>query len=187
MKRFKAVKEIGYFLFFISGWGFFSLVQLLEETIKGGFLFNALLEESMKVILFIFLLAAARIICQRDVGVVTIYPLLIILGFGIVENIVYFIHFPSGAIFLRLFYSYPIHVNTGLIYTYFFVRKKYMLIVPFLALSILYHYGLNLVSINISSKLILCSIGLVNLSFLVYLIYRIQEEIVVRSFINARS
>jgi len=183
----KGVKLLGLPLSLLGGLALFFFLAFLERILATGFLGNAVIEEAAKLSLFPITLALVHILGVPEQQDVYLYPLLIVLGFGISENMAYFIRFPTGVVFIRLLYAYPIHVNTALLYTLLFVQRKHLSALMVLVPAVLYHYVLNLLSLSISSKAVQILIGLVNTALLIYLVYRLLQIVLTRSFVYVRQ
>jgi len=139
------------------GTGLFFLVRFLETSIGTNRLINVLLEEAAKLFLFLLLELAYRyrVSPLSDPSTFTPFPrprllalpILCITAFAVTENITYFLRFPESSIYQRLLYSYPIHLNTALLYAMAFVSAKKLFYLLTLVVSWSYHIGLNALSL----------------------------------------
>ena len=181
------------FLSLLIGSGLFYLLRFLENISGRGLLLNALLEESGKLGLFIlFWLASKKFdrFAKKKLlqgSSLFLYPLLSVLGFGLIENTYYFFSFPLSSIYFRLLYSYPIHLNTGLAYTLGFYAKKRFIMVLLFTASVTYHYALNVISLTCGTGLFIYGIGFANLLLFFVLVWKLIDEINLRRFLHARD
>ncbi len=181
------LKTITVLLALPTGFGIFYLLRFPEDTTGKGLLLNAILEESIKLSLFIllWLISDKKKLLQ---GLpLLLYPLLSIVCFGLVENIYYFFSFPLSSIYFRLLYCYPIHLNTGLAYTLGFYAKKRFIPAALFAISVSYHYALNVISLLYGTKPFIYAIGLSNLLIFFVLVRKLMDEINIKRFLHARS
>jgi hypothetical protein len=177
------------------GIGLFFLVRSLETRMNTSRLVNVLVEEVVKITLFLLLEAARRVLptvlknpstnavlprLRHKVPGLLSYPLLCIISFGITENIAYFLSFPESSIYQRLLYSYPIHLNTGLLYALAFISGKPGVYLLSLLVSCLYHLGLNILSLTLPAVGIY-AVGIVNLLLLFFLYWNIHNRSMERS------
>jgi hypothetical protein len=106
--------------------------------------------------------------------------MLCIAVFGITENVLYFLSFPTSSIYRRLVYSYPIHLNTAFFYAIAFLSGKPLRVTLYLLLGVLYHLGLNLLSLDVPVAGIY-AVGVGNIVVLLLLYWRVRLKIVQRS------
>ncbi len=169
-----------------AGIGLFFLVRLLEGALAGSMAANAVIEEGVKVLLFA-LLPAARLIFKapgrrreiRD-GLLLQLPLLCVAAFGITENILYFLTFPTSSVYQRLLYTYPIHLHTALLYALAFLSRRMINYVLCLLFSVLYHLGLNALSLRLPAAGIY-AIGIINALTVLLLYRRLHTRLAERS------
>ncbi len=171
----------------LTGSGIFYLARFLEGIISGSLLLNAVLEESIKLSLFILLWLFSNKKKLLKGSSLLLCPLLAVFGFGIIENVYYFFSFPLSSIYLRLLYSYPIHINTGLAYTLGFYAKKRFIPLLLFTVSVAYHYALNVVSLLHGTKPFIYGIALANLFLFFVLVRKLMNEINIRRFLRARN
>ena len=174
------------------GVALFFLVRLMETLGPGSMAINVLLEEAVKIILFVGLTLAARtrtwkrilLVEQGDQGgrlnLPLLVPVICIVAFGITENLLYFLSFPTGSIYRRLLYSYPIHINTALLYALAFSSGSALKIGLYFIVGVLYHLGLNHLSLRLPPAAIYL-VGLGNLVVLLLLYWKIRLKIAQRS------
>jgi hypothetical protein len=105
---------------------------------------------------------------------------LCIVVFAATENILYFLSFPTSSIYGRLLYSYPIHLNTALLYALAFSSGKAVQVGVSLGIGILYHLGLNRLSLDLQAAATY-AVGVGNLAVLLLLYWRLRMKIVQRS------
>jgi hypothetical protein len=105
-------------------------------------------------------------------------PLLGIVGFGVVENILYFLASPTSSIYQRLLIAYPVHLNTGLLYTLALLSGRP--IVGALALGSAYHLGVNALVLSGPAPAVWAA-GAVNLSALLLLVAGLRRRRLERS------
>ncbi len=168
------------------GMGLFWPVRALEGLVRGGFVLNAGIEESFKLLLFLLALIGSKLLKDRTAPKMEplMLPLIGIIGFAIMENVLYFLRFPSSSIYRRLLYAYPIHLNTGLLYTLGFVSGRWLLIGTFFLLAIAFHAGLNALSLE-SVGITIYLTGLANIALFFFLTWKLKTVLNVRSLKNA--
>lgn len=134
----------------LAGCGLLFLARRLERGWSGSMLAPVLLEEGLKGALFVALLAARRLGRRRLAGVpaADLLPLLAVMGFGAAENVLYFLAGPTGSIYQRLLYAYPVHVNAGLLYTLVCLSRRPGLLPVALLAASAYHLGLNALAVS---------------------------------------
>lgn len=174
------------------GVGLFFLVRLLEGTVKGPMLFNVVLEEAAKFTLFVIVAWAAgstawskllfdeQTDSDRKEGRLLLFPLLCAAVFGITENILYFLSFPTSSIYKRLLFSYPIHLNTALLYALGFLSGRIPKLGLYFVIGGLYHLGLNYLSLRLPEAGIY-TVGVANLCVLLLLYGRTRIKLIERS------
>ncbi|MBA7625621.1 hypothetical protein ES703_33053 [subsurface metagenome] len=178
----------------VSGAGLFYLARCLQRNLRSDLLTSALLEEIIKLAPYLLVPAAARKLFlpsgrasmtdkeQKRPGYdwLLLYPLFSVFGFGIWENIHYFISFPESSIYLRLLYSYPIHLNTGLIYALGFLSGKPALVGLLFIGAVIYHAALNLISLQSAAGIFIYGLGFINLVLFIYLALKLSAELAKR-------
>jgi len=174
------------------GVGVFLLIRLLEGTIQGPMAVNVVIEEAAKFALFVIATLAAGSTAwskfifneqtdpDRKEGVFLLFPLLCAVVFGITENILYFLSFPTSSIYKRLLYSYPIHLNTALLYALAFLSKRIPKMGLYFLIGVLYHLGLNHLSLRLPEAGIY-SAGILNLGVFFLLYWRTRIKLIERS------
>jgi hypothetical protein len=174
------------------GVALFFLVRLLESLGPGSMPVNVLLEEAAKIILFAGGALAARskswnkILGFHEAGSDAILsaqllvPMLCIAAFAITENLLYFLSFPTSSIYRRLLYSYPIHLNTALLYALAFLSASALRVGLYFVIGVLYHLGLNQLSLQLQAAGVY-SVGVGNLFVLLLLYWRVRMKLVQRS------
>jgi hypothetical protein len=172
-----------------AGVGLFFLVRLMEGVLRGSMLINVLLEEGIKVVLFIVLVAVRKILSRNDArkdlneGTLLLFPLLCIVSFGITENIIYFLTFPTSSIYQRLLFAYAVHLNTALLYALAFLSGTVLWFFPFFLAAVLYHLGLNMLSLSLTTGAVY-GVSAVNLVILFLLYWLVQIKLVERSILS---
>jgi len=174
------------------GVALFFLVRQMETLGPGSMAINVLLEEAIKIILFIGLILAARtriwkriLLVEKGnqggrVNLPLMVPVICIVAFAITENLLYFLSFPTSSIYRRLLYSYPIHINTALLYALAFTLPSALKITLYFIAGVLYHLGLNYLSLRLPPAAIYL-VGLGNLVVLLLLYWKIRLKIAQRS------
>jgi len=165
------------------GVALFFMVRFLESLGSGSMAVNVLLEEASKIAVFaaVALAARSRILRGNDSrGIRLLIPLLCIFVFAIAENVLYFLRFPTSSIYRRLLYSYPIHINTALLYALAFLSGGALRTALYFLLGVAYHLGLNHLSANLQVFLGYM-VGVGNLCILFLLYWRVRIKIVQRS------
>jgi hypothetical protein len=174
------------------GVALFFLVRLLEALGPGSMVVNVLLEEATKIILFAIAALAARskiwnkilVFQEADshgrLSTSLLVPVLCIAAFAITENLLYFLSFPTSSIYRRLLYSYPIHLNTALFYALAFLSGSVLRVGLYFIIGVLYHLGLNYLSLNLQAVAIYM-VGVGNLVTLLLLYWWLRMKIVQRS------
>jgi len=173
-----------------AGVGLFFLVRLLEGTFQWSMTINVLFEEALKLALFVlasFASPTVRAGCAAasgktflEEGTLLLFALLCVAVFGITENILYFVSFPTSSIYKRLLYTYPIHLNTALLYALGFLSGRAFSFVLYFIICGLYHLGLNHLSFRLPEAAVY-AVGIVNLVFLFLLYWRVRVKLVERS------
>lgn len=163
------------------------LERMLERSLGGTLLVPVLLEEGLKGALFLGLFFARRLSRNRPVRgaaaavpAADLLPLLGIMGFGVAENILYFLATPTSSIYQRLLIAYPVHLNTGLLYTLALLSGR-----PFVGalaglLGSAYHLGVNALVLSGPAPAVWAA-GAVNLLALLLLIARLRQRRLERS------
>lgn len=176
-------------------WMFF-LLHWLESTVLpqlgGVFAWgpaNALAEEIAKLCLFPLFRLFCRLTWRRgpadDMFPPGLFALLAIMTFAIVENSVYFFRFPTTFIYLRLIYSYTIHMVTGTAFALADLRGKPLMYPLLLAASTVYHFALNSLSVAVGSAPVLALIGTANVLLFILLAAGWRNRLTVRRFMHA--
>lgn len=166
-----------------GGAGLFFFLRSLEILIRGSPGINTLLEESVKLGSFLIMGLARRIHKGRHGGMM-LTPFFCIIGFGVLENIAYFLRYPTSSIYERLIYSYPIHLNTGLLYSLAFQAGKPLPIALAYLFALAYHFGLNTLSL-ILPRPALYGIGIGNLILFFALYWQLRVRSLERSLRHA--
>jgi hypothetical protein len=168
------------------------LLRELEGILQGPMAVNAALEEAAKIALFLLTALASRSRIWRNIlfsggtdsdsgrSPELLIPLLSIAVFGLAENLLYFFNFPTSSIYKRLLYSYPIHLNTALLYALGFVSGRPLRVVSYFIIGVLYHLGLNYLSVELPPFAIYM-VGSGNLVILFLLYWRMRLRIIERS------
>jgi len=177
----------------LAGGGLLFLARMLERMLERmlagslGLLVPVLLEEGLKGALFLGLFFARRLSRNRPVRgaaaavpAADLLPLLGIMGFGVAENILYFLAAPTSSIYQRLLIAYPVHLNTGLLYTLALLSGR-----PFVGalaglLGSAYHLGVNALVLSGPAPAVWAA-GAVNLLALLLLIARLRQRRLERS------
>jgi hypothetical protein len=166
----------------LAGCGLLVLARWLERSWSGTLLAPVLLEEGLKGGLFLAMLAARRLDRRRLAGVpvADLLPLVAVMGFGAAENVLYFLASPTSSIYQRLLYAYPVHINTGLLYTLVCLSGKPVLLAAALPAASAYHLGLNALALSGPAAWTWVA-GAGNLPVMLLLILRLQKVRVERS------
>jgi hypothetical protein len=108
---------------FLSGLPLLFLLRAVEQSWSGNLLASSFLEEAAKGVLFLALALALGLAKGRFPSAASpeLLPLVCIVGFAMTENLLFVLYAPTTAVYQRLLYAYPIHLNTGLLYTIVFV------------------------------------------------------------------
>jgi hypothetical protein len=124
----------------------------------------SLIEEGLKGLLFLLLALALRVGGGKlgSVAAPEFLPFVCVVGFGVAENLLYFLEAPTTSIYERLLYAYPVHLNTALLYTLAFVSGRPLLAVPAAVAGVAYHFGLNVVSL-VAPQPVVLALGAANL------------------------
>ncbi|MBN2552798.1 MAG: hypothetical protein JXB06_08500 [Spirochaetales bacterium] len=184
-----------------AGAGLFFLIRLLEGFVRGSMEVNVLIEEGAKILVFLAALTVSRFAVLRrllqpdDSGsasgsearlpaaltvALSTSAFLCIGSFGIAENILFFLSFPTGSVYGRLLYSFPIHLNTALLYCLGFLSGRILRVGLFLGLGFLYHLGLNRLSLDLPRAAVY-PVGIVNVVILLLLYWRLRLKIALGS------
>jgi len=183
---------------FLLGFLLMLLIRWAQRSWGTSLLTSSLIEEGMKVCLFLALAVITRSGRGRLPGVKEpeLLPLICIIGFAVSENSMYFLYAPTTSIYQRLFYSYPIHLNTGLLYTIIYLSLQpqagagqrtvtRVLAVCFGASGgIAYHFFLNVLALAVSGAAVYM-IGGTNLLALMLLFAGLHRIRIERSLIHA--
>jgi len=166
----------------LAGIGLCFLARWLEQGWGERLLPPVLLEEGLKAVLFLGLLAARRVGPRRLAGApaADLLPLLAVTGFALTENLLFFLASPTRSIYQRLLYAYPVHVNTGLLYTLALLSGRPGLLLAALAPASAYHLGLNALALSAPAAWTWTA-GAANLPLLGWLILRLRRRRVERS------
>ncbi len=167
---------------FLLGIALLFLVRRVEAGSGASLLAASLLEEGLKVLLFLALWLASRFAGERLRALPSseFLPLVCIVGFALTENILYFLQAPTGAIYQRLLYSYPIHLNTAALYTLAFLAGRPLAAALAALAGLAYHFALNVLALVVSGPLIY-AVGALNLAALAVLFLRIHRLRIERS------
>lgn len=101
-----------------AGAGLFFALRRIEQALPYHLLLAALVEEAAKAFLFAGV-AVSRRRSRGERAEALLRPLFAVAGFGVTENILYFLRYPTSSIYGRLVCSYPIHLNTALLFALF--------------------------------------------------------------------
>jgi hypothetical protein len=176
----------------VIGVALFFLIRKLETAGPGSMLVNVLFEEAAKIVLFGTAPFAARTRIWKSLvsagtedreaprRTALLASMLCIAVFGITENVLYFLSFPTSSIYRRLLYSYPIHLNTAFFYALAFLSGNPLRVALYLLLGVLYHLGLNRLSLDLPVAWIYL-VGVGNIVVLLLLYWRVRLKIVQRS------
>jgi hypothetical protein len=184
---------------FLTGLPLLLLIRLIESGWQTNLLASSLIEEGIKVCLFLALCLLLRLVKGRVPGVKEpeLLPFLCIIGFAVGENSLYFFYAPTTTIYQRLLYSYPLHLNTGLFYAWIFLvlrsgnatgrrRTGFRILIACLAACIgtAYHFFLNVATLVISDSAVYL-IGGINVLTLILLFLVLHRKRIERSLIHA--
>jgi hypothetical protein len=166
----------------LAGCGLLFLARWVERGWSGALLVPVLIEEGLKGALFLALFTARRLDRGRLAGVpaVDLLPLLAVIGFGATENVLFFLASPTGSIYQRLLYAYPVHVNTGLLYTLAYLSGRPVLFPAALLAASAYHLGMNALALSGTAAWIWAA-GAGNLPVMLWFILRLRTVRVERS------
>ena len=98
-----------------AGVGLFFALRLAEQALPDSLLLAALVEEAAKAALFVAVALSGRH-NGRERAEALLRPFFAVAAFGVTENILYYLRYPTSAIYGRLVCSYPIHLNTALLF-----------------------------------------------------------------------
>ena len=175
-----------------AGVALFFLVRLLESLGRLPTPVNVLFEEAVKIILFVGGALALRsrswdkILATHEAGgdgrggAAVLLPALCIAAFAVTENLLYFLSFPTSSIYGRLLYSYPIHLNTALLYALAFLSGSPFRVGLYFLIGFLYHLGLNQLSLHLQAAAVY-AVGVGNLAVLLLLYWRLRMKLAQRS------
>jgi hypothetical protein len=161
-------------------------------TISGSMAVNAALEEAAKITSFVLIVFASnstvwqRILYDQESEgdsrqtTLLLFPLLCITAFAVSENVLYFLSFPTSSIYRRLLYSFPIHLNTALLYALGVLSGRVLRLGLYLIIGVLYHLALNHLSIGLSITAVYL-VGATNVAILSLLYWRLRMKIIQRS------
>jgi len=184
---------------FLTGLPLLLLTRLIERGWQTNLLAASLIEEGMKVCLFLALCVLLRLARGRFPGAKEpeLLPLLCIIGFAVGENSLFFFYAPTTTIYQRLLYSYPLHLNTGLFYAWIFLilrsgnasgRRRTFFRILFVCLgaciAVAYHFFLNVAALVITDSAVYL-IGGINVLALILLFLFLQRKRIERSLIHA--
>jgi hypothetical protein len=168
------------------------LLHELEGILHAPMAVNAMLEETTKIALFLLTALAARSRFWSSIlfpavpdpgserSTRLLVPILCITAFGLAENLLYFFNFPTSSIYQRLLYSYPIHLNTALLYALAFLSGRPLKVAGYFAVGVLYHLSLNYLSLRLPEFAVYL-VGGANLLILFLLYWRMRVGIIERS------
>jgi hypothetical protein len=194
---------------FLSGLPLLFLLRAVEQSWSGNLLASSFLEEAAKGVLFLALALALGLAKGRFPSAASpeLLPLVCIVGFAMTENLLFVLYAPTTAVYQRLLYAYPIHLNTGLLYTIVFVSagtttgsarppvatvggfsrasrgaRLGRIVLPALAalVGVAYHFALNVLALVISGAAVY-AVGAANLLVLALLFASLHHLRVERS------
>ena len=183
---------------FLTGFPLLLLIRMIERGWQTTLLASSLIEEGVKVCLFLALCLLLRLAKGRVPGAKEpeLLPFLCIIGFAVGENSLYFFYAPTTTIYQRLLYSYPLHLNTGLFYAWIFLTlrsrsQKGRRTLPSIMIACLaacigtaYHFFLNVATLVISDSAVYL-IGGINVLTLILLFLVLHRKRIERSLIHA--
>jgi hypothetical protein len=188
----------GYAVAFLSGLPLLLLVRWIERGLETSLLVSSVVEEGVKFCLFLSLWVFRSLGEGRTPGAKEpeILPFLCIVGFAMAENVLYFFFAPTTAIYQRLLYSYPLHLNTGLLYTWVYLSLRSgddrsrgnvprAAVAAFAAsLGTAYHFFLNVLAQTAKASTVY-PVGVLNLLVLLLLFLVVHRKRIERSLIDA--
>jgi len=183
---------------FLTGLPLLLLIRMIERGWQTNLLASSLIEEGVKVCLFLALCLLLRLAKGRVPGAKEpeLLPFLCIIGFAVGENSLYFFYAPTTTVYQRLLYSYPLHLNTGLFYAWIFLTlrsrsQKGRRTLPSILIACLaacigtaYHFFLNVATLVISDPAVYL-IGGINVLTLILLFLVLHRKRIERSLIHA--
>ena len=183
---------------FLTGLPLLLLIRMIERGWQTTMLASSLIEEGVKVCLFLALCLLLRLAKGRVPGAKEpeLLPFLCIIGFAVGENSLYFFYAPTTTVYQRLLYSYPLHLNTGLFYAWIFLTlrsrsQKGRRTLPSIMIACLaacigtaYHFFLNVATLVISDPAVYL-IGGINVLTLILLFLFLHRKRIERSLIHA--
>ena len=182
---------------FLTGLPLLLLIRLIERGWQTNLLASSLIEEGMKVCLFLALCLLLRLGRVPGAKEPELLPLLCIIGFAVGENSLYFFYAPTTTIYQRLLYSYTLHLNTGLFYTWIFLilrsgkatgrRSAFLRMLIFClgaCVAWAYHFFLNVATLVITDSAVYL-IGGINICALILLFRGVHRKRIERSLIHA--
>jgi hypothetical protein len=183
---------------FLTGLPLLLLIRMIERGWQTNLLASGLIEEGVKVCLFLALCLLLRLAKGRVPGAKEpeLLPFLCIIGFAVGENSLYFFYAPTTTVYQRLLYSYPLHLNTGLFYAWIFLTlrsrsQKGRRTLPSILIACLaacigtaYHFFLNVATLVISDPAVYL-IGGINVLTLILLFLFLHRKRIERSLIHA--
>lgn len=177
-----------------AGSGLFFLLRFIELKIHFGPLFNAALEELGKLLLFIPLLFARglkdekRTSGEKELDLLLL-PFFAVCIFAIIENIAYFLSFPSTFIFIRIVTSFLLHINTALVLLLIFAAFNWRYLFLTIPAAILYHWLLNSITGTGVSYDILTLMGIIIMQSVIFfiLLFLAIRKIIPTRLLNDRK
>jgi hypothetical protein len=183
---------------FLTGLPLLLLIRMIERGWQTTLLASGLIEEGLKVCLFLALGLLLQLTKGRVPGAKEpeLLPFLCIIGFAVGENSLYFFYAPTTTVYQRLLYSYPLHLNTGLFYAWIFLTlrsrsQKGRRTLPSIMIACLaacigtaYHFFLNVATLVISDSAVYL-IGGINILALFLLFLVFHRKRIERSLIHA--
>ena len=181
-----------------AGIGLLFMVRRASGALPDSLLLAAGLEEASKMALFAAgaagrrrLRPAAFDLGARGEGLLG--PFFAAAAFGASENLLYYLRYPTSSIYGRLLYSYPVHLNTALLFVQVFVwaegrpaRGRLLVLGAALLGAAGYHFGLNALSVLLP-RLALYLLGPLNLALFAALLWRQRTTTVRRSLRHAHG
>ena len=163
---------------FLTGVALFFVVRWVERG--ASLLAASLLEEGLKGCLFLALWLAHRLAGPRlrALPAAEFLPLICVVGFALAENILYFLEAPTGSIYQRLLYSYPIHINTAALYTLAYPAGRPLAAALAGLAGLSYHFALNVLALVARAPTVYAvgALNLIALAVLFRYIHRLRIE-----------
>jgi RsiW-degrading membrane proteinase PrsW (M82 family) len=169
-----------------AGAGLFFALRLAEQALPDSLLLAALVEEAAKAALFVAA-AVSRRHSRRERAEELLRPFFAVAAFGVTENILYYLRYPTSAIYGRLVCSYPIHLNTALLFAVVLgsrgglpAARRALACAAAFAGAVAYHALFNRLSVLVP-RLAPYALGPVNLVLFAALLWRQRTHCLPRS------